>query len=66
MKPDDWVRIMRLTGYGNNKTGARLISLDGDYAIVQPIGHRKTERISVSLLKPWAARNGARHRTGSK
>jgi len=47
------VRIRRRETHGKHMTPAILVSLDGDRAIVRPIGHGHDEVLERSQVRVW-------------
>lgn len=42
---------------GSGWMRARLFSVNGPLAVIQPMGHRREETVDVRYLKPWHAKN---------
>ncbi len=51
--------MVKILSHGNSQhTGrARLLAIDGQWAIVQPLGHRREERVPIDDVKYWKGGN---------
>ena len=37
---------------------ALLIRIVGEYAVIKPMGHRRSEMVALRAIKPWKSRTG--------
>lgn len=51
------IKFKDASAYGPHYCRARLVAVDGKYAVVLPVNHRKNEKVSLNCVVPWWAMN---------
>lgn len=56
LQAGDWVRVF-MGGSCRHRSRAKVIRIDGDKAVIHPVGHKKLEVVDLDRCKSWKSRN---------